>query len=153
MRWKAWTGRSGEVPGRVRVDRTGSVGLWSVGNSGAVLGDLEGVWVGGEDNGVLRSDRLLVVCDRCRPGSETRGWVASLRRRLHARAGNDSANDSVDSAVTVTTSGCVRTCSLQSGRAAVVLAGAAVGCREWAVDLDSTAELEGIAEVLSRWQD
>lgn len=102
------------------------------------------MWLGSEDNGVLRSDQLVVVCDRCRPESETRGWVSKLRRRLHARDRNDT--------VTVTISGCVRTCPLQSGRTAVVLAGAAVGCREWAVDLESTAELEGIADALTRWQ-
>jgi hypothetical protein len=103
------------------------------------------VWLGSEDNGVLRSDQLVVVCDRCRPESEARGWVARLRRRLYARSGSGS--------VTVTVSGCVRTCPLQAGKTAVVLAGATVGCREWAVDLDSTAELEGIAEAVARWRD
>jgi hypothetical protein len=79
-----------------------------------------------------------MVCGRCRP-QEDDAWVRSLRQRLYATLGSG--------AVTVTVSGCVRTCP--AGKIAVVLAGPGHGCREWAILPESLGGTQELAELLS----
>ncbi|WP_163511774.1 hypothetical protein [Fodinicola acaciae] len=73
--------------------------------------------------GVQRDGDVVLICGRCRP-EPVDGWVRQVRQQVYARVGPQ--------AVTVTVSGCVRTCP--AGQVAVVLAGS--GCREWAVTPD-----------------
>lgn len=74
--------------------------------------------------GVQRDGGVVLICGRCRP-EPVDGWARDVRQQVYARVGPQT--------MTVTVSGCVRTCP--EGQVAVVLAGS--GCREWAVDPDS----------------
>lgn len=66
---------------------------------------------------------MVLVCDRCMREDDVPGWVRGVRKWVYQLADRD--------AVTVTTSGCTRTCP--TGRIAVLLLTPAEGCLEWAV--------------------
>ncbi|GAA1993221.1 hypothetical protein GCM10009754_85500 [Amycolatopsis minnesotensis] len=75
-----------------------------------------------------RRGAVLMVCGRCE-SSKDDAWVRRLRALMYAMLGRE--------AVTVTVSGCVRSCP--RGKVAVVLASPTRGCWEWAAPPESEA--------------
>jgi dissimilatory sulfite reductase (desulfoviridin) alpha/beta subunit len=86
--------------------------------------------------GRQRDGDVVMICGRCRP-DDGEAWARQIRQRLYARLG--------PKAVTVTVSGCVRSCP--AGQVAVVLAGRE-GCREWAVEPARLEQTERLVEGL-----
>ncbi|WP_165436364.1 hypothetical protein [Amycolatopsis suaedae] len=82
-----------------------------------------------------RADSVLLVCGRCRE-HDTGAWVRDLRRDMYALLGRD--------AITVTVSGCVKSCPAEG--VAVLLAGAD-GCWSGTADPDSAG---GTARLTAR---
>lgn len=79
-----------------------------------------------------------MVCGRCRPDG-CDDWVRRLRASLYRLIGRER--------LTVTVSGCLRTCP--EDRVAVLLVSPSVGCREWALCPESAEQTRHITALLA----